>query len=203
MNLYMSRQKCFPAYNKRIDFVHIMRNQGIITHFLKGRVVGYGNLEHLKNEGVDILSMIRVDEEQNEGQSFSSESLIIQEQQEQVAFKPNLKRHSSHSPVTSRRKKYTSSSHGSSDVHDPLIHHNLDDSGRTQSAHDLQSSSFSSDVLHNGRVRATSSVYDLEYFEREEILSQVSGAVSVRLTFYPGGVLIEVENGLASLFSRL
>ena len=142
-------------------------NFGII--FSKGAVVGYGNLDHLKEEGIDILSMIQVEEEQDEGRSFSSESLKMRDQQ--VIFRPKLKRHASYSPGLTRRVKHASLH--DSDAHDPLLQVNGGDTlGRTQSAHDL--GMFTPDIVHNGRIRTTSNMYDSDYPEREEVLSEVS-----------------------------
>jgi hypothetical protein len=140
--------------------------------FPKGHVLGYGNLEYLKNEGIDILSMIRVDEEeQDEGRSFSSEALKIQDQQ--VTFRPKLKRNASYSPGISRRKKHTSLH---DDLHDPLLLlKNGDALSRTQSAHDLET--FSPDIVHTGRLRAATSIYDIDLVDREEVLSQVSAKI--------------------------
>lgn len=137
--------------------------------FSKGAVVGYGNLEHLKEGGIDILSMIQLDEEQDEGRSFSTDSLRTRDQQ--VIFRPKLKRHASYSPGLTRRMKHASLQ--DSDVHDPLLQINGGDTlGRTQSAHDL--GMFSPDIVHNGRMRTTSNMYDNDYLERDEILSKVS-----------------------------
>jgi hypothetical protein len=126
-------------------------------------------LEYIKKQGIDVLSMIRVDEEEDEGRSFSSESLRTQDQQ--VTFRPKLKRHESYSPGTSRKKKHTSLHDFG--VHDPLLLPDVGDTLiRTQSAHDL--GKLSPDLVHNGTIKNASSMYDMEYGEREEVLSQVS-----------------------------
>ena len=116
--------------------------------------------------------MIRVyEEEQDEGRSFSSEALKTQDQQ--VTFRPKLKRSASYSPGISRRKKHTSLH---DDLHDPLLLlKNGDALSRTQSAHDLKT--FSPDIVDNGRLRAATSIYDIDLVDREEILSQVSAKI--------------------------
>ncbi|XP_028401691.1 multidrug resistance-associated protein 4-like [Dendronephthya gigantea] len=134
----------------------------------KGAVVGYNNLEKLKEEGIDILSMIRVDDEEEEGRSFSLES--FKNHDHQVTFKQKLKRNASHSPGTNRKNKHKS-------LHDfgakdPLLSINGGETlSRTQSAHDL--GAFSPDLVHHGRIRAATSVYDLELNDIEDVLSVV------------------------------
>lgn len=90
--------------------------------------------------------MIRVDEEQDEGRSLSTESLKTQDQE--VIFRPKLKRHAS----------YSSDSLQDPDVRDPLFQANgSDTSGRTKSS---------------GDVRMFTP--DIDFFQRDEIFSKVS-----------------------------
>ena len=160
------------AFKTGFMFVRVFVFPNIIFAFLlfsKGAVAGYGNLELLKKEGIDILSMIRVDEEQDQGRSFSSESLKTRRDQH-VIFRPKLKRNASYSPGLTRRLKHTSLH--DSDVHDPLLQGNCGDIlGRTQSAHDLRV--FTPDLIHN-RIIKSASNYDIDYPEMEEVLSKVT-----------------------------
>ena len=113
--------------------------------------------------------MIHVDEEENDGRTFSSETL--ENREPQVSFKPKLKRHTSYSPGIRRKNKHTSLN--DPDSHESLLLSNGSDNLRqAKSAHDLRICN--SDVIHNGKIRAASSLYDMDYTERDEVLSQVS-----------------------------
>ena len=140
----------------------------------QGNIVGYGNLQYLKKEGIDVLSMIRVDEQQDENRSFSSEALKTPDYQ--VTFRPKLKRHQSHSPGLIRRMKHTSLH--DFDVQDPLlVNGDGDGLSRAQSAYNLQM--FSPHLVHDRRVRSFSNVYDAECGDREEVLSEVCLKISL------------------------
>ena len=147
-----------------------------ISPFLKGAVIGYNNLEKLKEEGIDVLSMIRVDDHEEESRSFSLES--FKNNDHQVTFKQKLKRNASYSPGTNRKNKHKS-------LHDfgtkdPLLSFSVGETlSRTQSAHDL--GTFSPDLVHSGRIRAATSVYDLELNDREDALSVVSAKIEHKL----------------------
>ncbi|XP_028401677.1 multidrug resistance-associated protein 4-like isoform X2 [Dendronephthya gigantea] len=92
----------------------------------QGAVIGYDNFEHLKKEGIDILSMIHSDKD--DGQSFDSEA--IKKQDNEVTFRPKLARHASYSPEKSRKSKHngfvplrkTQSANVSRNVTQDLVH---------------------------------------------------------------------------------
>lgn len=147
--------------------------------FSKGNNVGYGNLEYLKKKGIDVLSMIRVDEEPDGGRAICSD--VVKAPEQLVTFAPKIKRQASYSPAISRRNKHRSLHDFG--LHDPLLQHTHDSIlqpnggvslNRARSAHDLRTLPTDSPVHIHTRVRSVSSVYDIELFDREEVLSQVS-----------------------------
>lgn len=131
----------------------------------QGNVVGYGNLKQLKKEGVDILSMIRVEENQDEEHSFANAS---NHYEQQITFRPKPKRQILQSPQRLRKKHTSLSEH-------ELSEKLLSDSDvvlRAHSAHDLSLAVVSSG--HNHRLNASTSFYELDYGEKDQLFSQVS-----------------------------
>ena len=95
--------------------------------------------------------MMRVDEKQDVGRSFSSESLKTQDQQ--VIFRPKLKRHASYSPGSLQNPN----------VCDPLLQVNgSDTSGRKKSAGDIRMFTPDIDIFQK---HAISSKVSVQFFK--------------------------------------
>lgn len=164
---------------------------------LKGKVVGYGDMKSLQNQQIDVFSMIRVVEKDDEKDSIPKDNGKVKEPHFPIR---KVERHLSHSP-TKRRKinhmENTRSFHGLGPETDPLLAVNestLNDQYKARSAHDLGKDLTSTPVIAFGPFtsdlgRVTSldtkpmtssfmsigaSQMDIDLLSREDVVSQVS-----------------------------